>query len=58
MTRRFFFFKISKYCIPGTTLWQTPYLEKPRGNETQATGSKNSWDILAHWQTFPTIVGK
>jgi len=29
-----------------------------RENETQATRSQNSRDILAHWKTFPPIVGK
>jgi len=33
-------------------------LEGPRENEMQATRSQNSRDILAHWKTFPPIVGK
>ena len=37
---------------------KTSNLEEPRGNETQATQLQNSRHILAHWQTFPPIVGK
>jgi hypothetical protein len=51
-------YKYSIHLFFSFNSYSTPYLEKPRGNKTQATGSKKSGDILAHWQTFPPIVGK